>query len=63
MGVASLRIGQDLTNEVHGMLYFKGVSLLFPLYHQGGTDHFHGGGNVEQERFPVGQGDQDRGLR
>ena len=58
----SLGIGQDLANEVHGTLYFAGVSLFFSLYHHGGADHLRGGHNVEQERFPVGQGNQDRGL-
>ena len=57
LGVASLGIGQDLTNEVHGMLHFEGVSHFFSLYHQGGTDHLRGGHNVEQKRFPVGWGD------
>ena len=57
MGVASLGIGQDLANEVHETLYFEGVSLPFPLYHQDVADHLRGGRNVEQERFPVGQGD------
>ena len=33
LGVVSLRIGQDLTNEVLGMLYFEGLSLFFSLYH------------------------------
>ena len=51
MGVASFRIGQDLANEVHGMLYFEGMSLFFSLYHQGGADHLHGGRDVEQKRF------------
>ena len=63
LGVASLGNRQDLPNEVHGTLYFEGVSLFFSLYHQGGADHFYGGRNVEQKRFPVGWGDQDRGLR
>ena len=56
LGVASLRIEQDLANEVHGMLHFEGVSLFFSLYHQGGAEHLHGGHNVEQKRFPVDQG-------
>ena len=62
LGVASLRIRQDLANEVHEMLYFEGVSLFFLLYHQGGANHLHGGRDVEQKLFPVGQRDQDRGL-
>ena len=62
MGVAGLGIKQDLANEVHGTLHFEGVSLFFSLYHQGGADHFHGGRNVEHKWFPVGWGDQDRGL-
>ena len=33
LGVASLGIGQDLANEVHGTLYFEGMSLFFSLYH------------------------------
>ena len=33
LGVASLGIGQDLANEVHGTPHFESVSLLFPLYH------------------------------
>ena len=33
LGVASLGIGQDLANELHGTLFFEGVSLFFPLYH------------------------------
>ena len=56
LGVASLGIRQDLANEVHEMLYFEGVSLVFLLYHQGGANHLHGDFNVEQERFPIGQG-------
>ena len=63
MGLASLRMRQDLTNEVHGMLHFEGVSLFFSLYHLGGVDHLRGGHDVEQKRFPISQGDQDRGLR
>ena len=63
LGVASLRIRQDLAYEVHGMLHFEGVSLFFLLYHQGSTDHLHGGCNVEQKRFLVDQRDQDQGLR
>ena len=56
LGVASLRIGQGLANEVHGMLYFEGVSLFFSLYHEGSADHLRGGHNVEQKRFPIGWG-------
>ena len=56
LGVASLRIGQDLANEVHGMLHFEGVSLFFLLYHQGSADHLHGARNVEQKRFPISWG-------
>ena len=63
MGIASLGIGQDLANEVHGTLHFEGVSLLFSLYHQGGADHLCGGRNVEQKRFPISQRDQDWSLR
>ena len=63
MGVVGLGIGQDLTNEVHGMLHFEGVSLFFSLYHQGGADHLCGGRNVEQKRSPIVWGDQDWGLR
>ena len=63
MGVASLGIGQDLANEVHGMLHFESVSLFFSLYHQGSADHLRGGHDVEQERFPIDWGDWDRGLR
>ena len=63
MGVAGLRIGQDLANEVHGMLQFEGVSLFFSIYHQGGVDHLRGGRNVEQKQFPVGRRDQDQGFR
>ena len=33
LGVASLGIGQDLANEVHGTLHFEGVFLFFSLYH------------------------------
>ena len=62
LGVASLRIGQDLADEVHGMLHFEGVPLFFSLYHQGGANHLCGGRNVEQKRFPVGRRDQDRAL-
>ena len=47
LGVASLGIGQDLANEVHGTLHFEGVSLFFLLYHQGSADHLCGGRNVE----------------
>ena len=57
MGVASLGIRQDLANELHEMLYFEGVSLLFPLYHQGGADHLRGGHNVEQEWLSIGRWD------
>ena len=53
LGVASLGIGQDLANEVHGTLHFEGVPLFFLLHHQGGADHLHGGSNIEQERFPI----------
>ena len=56
LGVASLRIGQDLANEVHRTLYFEDVSLFFPLYHQGSVDHLRGGRNVEQKRLPIGRG-------
>ena len=63
MGVAGLGIRQDLANEVHGTLHFEGVSLLFSLYHQGGANHLRGGHNVEQNMFPIGRRDQDRGLR
>ena len=62
LGVAGLGIRQDLANEVHGTLYFEGVSLFFSLYHQGGANHLRGGCNVEQKRFPVGWWDQDRSL-
>ena len=62
MGVTSLRIGQDLANEVHETLHFEGVSLFFLLYHQGDADHLCGGRNIEQKRFPVIWGDQDWGL-
>ena len=62
LGVASLRIGQDLANEVHGVLYFEGVSLFFSLHHQGGADHLRGGHNVEQKWFSIGRRDQDQGL-
>ena len=62
MGVASLRIGQDLADKVHGTLHFEGMSLFFSLYHQIGADRLHGGRNVELKRFPIGRGDQDRGL-
>ena len=55
LGVVSLRIRQDLANEVHGMLYFEGMSLFFSLYHQGSADHLCGGHNVEQKRFPIGR--------
>ena len=61
MGVVGLGIEQDLANEVHGTLHFEGVSLFFSL-HQGGTDHLHGGRNVEQKWFPIGRRDQDQGL-
>ena len=62
LGVASLGIGQDLANEVHGTLHLEGVSLFFSVYHQGGADHLRGGRNVEQKQFSIGQGGQDRGL-
>ena len=62
MGVAGLGIGQDFANEVYGMWHFEGVSLFFSFYHQGGTNHLHGGRDVEQKRFFVGRRDQDRGL-
>ena len=61
--VVGLGIGQDLTNEVHGTLYFESVSLFFPLYHQGGPDYLRGGCNVEQKRFLIDRGDQYQGLR
>ena len=63
MGVAGLEIGQDLANVVYGTLHFEGMSLFFSLYHKGGVDHLCGGHKVEQKRFPIGRGDQDRGLR
>ena len=63
LGVASLRIRQDLANEVHGTLHFEGVSLFFLLYHQGGADHLRGSRNVEQKWFFIGRRDQDQGLR
>ena len=44
--VASLGIGQDLANEVHGTLHFEGVSF-FLLYHQGSANHLRGGSNIE----------------
>ena len=62
LGVAILGIKQDLANEVHGMLYFEGVSLFIPLYHQSDVDHLCGGCNVEQKWLPIGQGDQDQGC-
>ena len=62
MGVAGPGIGQDLANEVYGALYFEGMSLFFSLHHQGDADHLCGGRNIEQKRFPVIWGDQDRGL-
>ena len=37
LGGASLEIGQDLANEVHGTLHFEGVSLFFSFNHQGGA--------------------------
>ena len=43
-------------------MHFEGVSLFFSLYHQGSADHLRGGHNVEQKRFPIDWGDQDRGL-
>ena len=63
LGVASLRIGQDLANEVHGKLHFEGVSLFFSLHHQDGADYLRGGRNVEQKWFRIGRRDQDRRLR
>ena len=62
MGVASLRIGQDLANEVHETLHSEGVSLFFSLHHQGRANHLRGSRNVEQKWFPVGRRDQDRNL-
>ena len=59
LGAASLGIGQDLVNKVYEMLSFEGVSLFFPLYHQGGADDLCGVRNVEQEQFPIGRGNQD----
>ena len=56
LGIASLRIGQDLANEVHETLHFEGVSLFFSLYHQGGADYLRDGHNVEQKWFPIGWG-------
>ena len=47
--VASLRIRQDLANEVRGMLHFEGMSLFFSLYHQGGANHLRRGRIVEQK--------------
>ena len=61
LGVVGLGIGQDLANEVNGMLYFEGVALFLLLHYQGNADHLRGGRNVEQKRFFVGQRDQDRG--
>ena len=62
LGVASLRIGQDLTNEVHRTLPSDDMPLFFLLYHQGGADHLCGGRDVEQERLSIGQGDHDQGF-
>ena len=62
LGVASLRIGQDLANEIHGTLHFEGVSLFFSLYHQGSADHLRGGRNVKQKWFPVGWGARIRAF-
>ena len=44
-------------------MYFEGMPLFFPLHHQGGANHLRGGHNVEQNMFPIGRRDQDRGLR
>ena len=33
LGVAGPGIGQDLANELHGVLYFEGVSLFFSFHH------------------------------
>ena len=63
MGVAALGIGQDLANVVYETLHFEHVSLFFSLYNQGGVEHLCAGRDVEQKRFPIGRGDQDRGLR
>ena len=46
-----------------GALYFEGVPLFFSLHYQGGADHLRGGCNVEQKGFPIGQRNQDQGLR
>ena len=62
LGLAGLRIEQDLANEIHGTLHFEGVSLFFLLYHQGNTDHLRGGRNIEQKWFSVGRRNQDRSL-
>ena len=62
MGIAGPGIVQDLANEVHGALYFEGLSLFFSLHHQGRAAHLHGGHNVEQKQFSVGRRIQDRGL-
>ena len=62
MGVAGLGIRKDLTNEVHGAMYFESVPLFFPLHYYGGADHLRGGRNVEQERFTIGRRNLDWGL-
>jgi hypothetical protein len=59
LGVAGLGVGQDFTNEVHWALDFMP---LLPLYYYGGIDHLCGCCYVEQKQFPIGWGDNDRGL-
>jgi hypothetical protein len=45
--IPSLGVREDFANEVHGALYFEGVSLLLPLYYEDDTDHLGGGHYVE----------------
>ena len=42
-----------VVDQEYWTMYFEGVSHFFSLYHQGDTDHLHGGRNVEQKWFPV----------
>jgi hypothetical protein len=45
--VMSLRVGQDLANEVNKALHLERVPLFPLLHHQGDADYLHGGHNVE----------------
>jgi hypothetical protein len=44
--VVCLGVGQDFADEVDRTLDFEGMTLLLPLYYDGGTHHLSSGRNV-----------------